>query len=123
MRKYFPTVVWVDEAGNKNNLNYEKAPRVVGGKFVSTYFKGPIHHFAYTKVHGFNFDGKYRCVGEVLRETVCETNVYLMQYTVPYEATLTSDDKKCQCKSKGTYFINNYPEVVFNKTSTKPTNY
>jgi len=125
MRKYYLSLTWRSDKGERRLFDYSKAPRVIGGKFSITVFAQKIHDIlgeTYPGYYVYNLNESYHCVGREFHKTLCQTNVFLMEYTVPYEATFTSDDNKCQCKSKGTYFIKNYPEIVFSKTSKMITN-
>jgi len=49
LRKYYVTVSWrLNDKEEKLGFSLVKAPKVIGGKFVTTVFKTPIHDIRYT---------------------------------------------------------------------------
>ena len=99
------------------------APTVVNGKVQVNNFRS-IHDSPYThtkiKDQSRTLDAEYVCEGlGKYDEIKCNVEIYLMKFSVPYEAQAMNKNKTCKCTQDGIYSIKNYPDVVLTNESRR----
>ena len=72
------------------------------------------------KIKDQTLDAEYVCEGlGKYNEINCNVEIYLMKFSVPYEAQAMNKNKTCEWTQDGIYSIKNYPDVILTNKSRR----